>query len=136
MRLAKARSRVSVFLCASPRAVPTSWGSSPHRQRRSVGHRALPKTLSLKLSAFTPDEREAVEAALQQDPKIGMEWTGLSPLKALRWRKDGMEYSATRLILEILHERAVDAGPCPDRATGSCPPGRASPNSSLPLFPL
>lgn len=82
--------------------------------------------LSLRLSAFTLEEREAIEAALQQDPEIGRaQWTGLSPLKALRWRKDGVEYSATRPILEILREQGLQRRSVPGPRYWELPAGKS-----------
>jgi hypothetical protein len=49
------------------------------------------------------EEQAAVEAAVQEHADVGRaEWTGLAPLKALRWREDSEEYSASSLTLEIL----------------------------------
>ena len=82
--------------------------------------------LSLRPSAFTLEERDAVEAALREDPDLGAaQWTGLSPLKALRWRKDAAEYSATRLILEILRERGLERRSVPGPRYWELPTGES-----------
>ncbi|MDP9437596.1 MAG: hypothetical protein M3P49_02460 [Actinomycetota bacterium] len=94
--------------------------------------------ISLRLSAFTLEERDVVEAALQQDPEIGLaQWTGLSPLKALRWRKDGVEYSATRLILEILREQGLQRRSVPGPRYWELPTGESLAElAASPLSPL
>lgn len=94
--------------------------------------------LSLRLSAFTLEERDVVEAALHQDPKIGSaQWTGFSPLKALRWRKDGAEYSATRLILEILREQGLQRRSVPGPRYWELPTGESLAElAASPLPPL
>ena len=73
--------------------------------------------LKLELDAFTQEERGLIERKVKSDPEIGKaEWTGLSSRKAIRWRGDGQEYSATKLVVKILQEQGFDRravlGPC------------------------
>ncbi len=75
--------------------------------------------LKLKLEQFTREEQSLVGPALEEDPRVGRaEWTGLGLRKALRWRKDGGLYSASKLIVKILQEHGVRAESSPGSAPG------------------
>jgi hypothetical protein len=64
----------------------------------------------LHLPAFTIEQREQVEKLLSVDADVGIAyWTGKSLLRALRWKRDGEEYSASRLVESVLTELGVYA---------------------------
>lgn len=71
--------------------------------------------LRLNLAAFTSEQREQVEKLLSVEPDAGVAlWTGKSLLRALKWKRDGEEYSASRLVEALLTELgmyAAVAGP-------------------------
>jgi hypothetical protein len=65
--------------------------------------------LRLNLNQFTPEERAIIEPEVQSNPDVGLaEWTGLGLRKAIRWRMDGKEYSATGLVKRILSRYDCD----------------------------
>ena len=81
--------------------------------------------LELELDAFTQEERVLVEQRVKEDPVVGKaEWTGLSPRKAIRWRGDGQEYSASKLAVKILRDQGFDRRSAPGPRYWRIPDGR------------
>ncbi len=98
-------------------------------QRESVGRRRNTVTvlseagtirpgteLAMKLDAFTPQQRAAIQVEIDASPDFRIaEWTGLGLRKALRWKHDGQTYSCTGLIWKILDDLGLNpsavAGP-------------------------
>lgn len=66
--------------------------------------------LRLHLPAFSSEQREQVEKLLSSEPETGIaHWTGKSLLRALEWKRDGEEYSASRLVEALLTELGMYA---------------------------
>lgn len=83
--------------------------------------------LKLRLSAFIPKERRLLEPFLRDDELAGAaEWVGRTPNQALRWRKDGKLYSASKLAVRIM--QACGARPEPDGGSAPGPSLWESPN--------
>lgn len=81
--------------------------------------------LELELDAFTQEERALIAQKVESDPEIGKaEWTGLSSRKAIRWRGDGQEYSASRLVVKILQEQGFERRAVPGPCYWKIPDGR------------
>lgn len=81
--------------------------------------------LELELDAFTQEERALIEQKVKSDPEVGKaEWTGLSSRKAIRWRGDGQQYSASRLVVKILQEQGFDRRAVPGPCYWKVPDGR------------
>ena len=81
--------------------------------------------MELELAAFTQEERILIEQKVESDPEVGKaEWTGLSSRKAIRWRGDGQEYSASKLVVEILQQEGFDRRAVPGPCYWKVPDGR------------
>ena len=81
--------------------------------------------LDLELDAFTQEERTLIEQKVKEEPEIAKaEWTGLSSRKALRWRRDEQEYSASKLIVKILREQGFHRRSAPGPRYWKVPDGR------------
>jgi hypothetical protein len=81
--------------------------------------------LTLELDAFSQEERVLTEQWLQENPDAGRaRWTALGARKALRWRLDGHEYSASRLIVKMLSEQGFDRRSAPGPRYWKVPDGR------------
>ncbi len=66
--------------------------------------------LTLHLPALTAEWREMVEKLIEDEPDAGVaHWTGLSMRRALRWKRDGQEYSASGLVETLLRELGFEA---------------------------
>lgn len=81
--------------------------------------------LTLELDAFTQEERVLVEQWAEREPDIGKAcWTGLGARKAIRWRRDDQEYSASRLIVKMLREQGFERRSAPGPRYWKVPDGR------------
>jgi hypothetical protein len=81
--------------------------------------------LSLNLSRFKPEEREAIEPEVRSTPAIARAyWTGLGSRRALRWQHDGKTYSATGLIKHILEIHGCEVHALPGPRYWKVPDGR------------
>jgi hypothetical protein len=68
----------------------------------------------MNLAAFTPDQRQAIEARIAAHADYDTaEWTGLGIRQALRWRHDGQVYSCSGLIWTVLDTLGFGPGSIP-----------------------
>ena len=80
----------------------------------------------MKLEAFTPEQRTAVEGRLADDEGYCLaEWTGLGIRQALRWKHDGNLYSCSGLIWTVLMELGFEPGSVPGPDYWLTPDGRS-----------
>ena len=98
----------------------TSSGRRPNAVSRLLAAGSIPEgaELALRVWQLTREEQRLVEPLLEEDEAAGIaEWTGTSLTKALRWRKDGELYSASRLVTKVLQL----CGARPESDPGSAP---------------
>ena len=104
----------------------------PNAVPRLIARDAVPAgtVLGLRLSAFIPKERSLLEPFVREDEIAGAaEWVGRTPTKALRWRKDGGLYSASKLAVKVMQACGArspdpDGGTAPGPSLWELPDGR------------
>lgn len=102
------------------------------RRRNSVtvlheaGMFAVGDHVPMKLQAFTPEQRAAVEEQISAHPDFAIaEWTGTGIRQALRWKHDGRLYSCTSLIWKVLADLGFSPGSIPGPDYWLTPSGRS-----------
>jgi hypothetical protein len=81
--------------------------------------------LKLKIDQFTRAWRPHVERLIEREPStMYAEWTG-DNRKALRWRRDGDDYTPTALVTAILVEAGITPRNIPGPDYWLLPTGRS-----------
>jgi hypothetical protein len=80
--------------------------------------------IRLKLDAFTPEQRAAIEAQIAAQPGYDAAAWVTSGTKVLRWNADGRDYSCSGLTWKMLTDAGFDVGSVPGPDYWLAPSGR------------